>query len=296
MLPDYHNHVKTYENTLITKFFGLHRIKPPSGQKFRFVVMGNMFCTELRIHRRFDLKGSSLGRSANNVEIDENTILKDLDLNYCFYLEPSWRDALLKQIEIDSKFLEAQNIMDYSLLLGVHHRAPQHLRSQMVRTRSLTADVLESVAEDDTIEDDMLSYHQGLVLVPRETDDVVVGPHIRGSRLRASAAGDEEVDLLLPGTARLQIQLGVNLPARAELIPGKEEKEKQMFHECYDVVLYLGIIDILQEYNMSKKIEHAYKSFQFDALSISAVDPTFYSQRFLGFIEKVFPPNNSATC
>ena len=64
--------------------------------QFRFVVMGNMFCTELRIHRRFDLKGSSLGRSTENVEIDENTTLKDLDLNYCFYLEPSWREALLK--------------------------------------------------------------------------------------------------------------------------------------------------------------------------------------------------------
>lgn len=64
--------------------------------QFRFVVMGNMFCTELRIHRRYDLKGSSQGRSADNVEIDENTTLKDLDLNYCFYLEPSWRDALLR--------------------------------------------------------------------------------------------------------------------------------------------------------------------------------------------------------
>uniref|UniRef100_A0A7N0UDF3 1-phosphatidylinositol-4-phosphate 5-kinase n=1 Tax=Kalanchoe fedtschenkoi TaxID=63787 RepID=A0A7N0UDF3_KALFE len=47
MLPKYHHHVRSYENTLITKFFGLHRIKPSSGQKFRFVVMGNMFCTEL---------------------------------------------------------------------------------------------------------------------------------------------------------------------------------------------------------------------------------------------------------
>lgn len=33
MLPDYHHHVRSYENTLITKFFGLHRIKPSSGQK-----------------------------------------------------------------------------------------------------------------------------------------------------------------------------------------------------------------------------------------------------------------------
>ncbi|XP_028789960.1 phosphatidylinositol 4-phosphate 5-kinase 9 isoform X2 [Neltuma alba] len=148
MLPDYHHHVKSYENTLITKFFGLHRIKPSSGQKFRFVVMGNMFCTELRIHRRFDLKGSSLGRSSDKIEIDENTTLKDLDLNYCFYLEPSWRESLLKQIETDSKFLEAQHIMDYSLLLGVHYRAPQHLRSLLSHSRSINTDGLAMLAEE----------------------------------------------------------------------------------------------------------------------------------------------------
>ncbi|KAI4300355.1 hypothetical protein L6164_033743 [Bauhinia variegata] len=287
MLPDYHHHVKSYDNTLITKFFGLHRIKPSSGQKFRFVIMGNMFCTELRIHRRFDLKGSSLGRSSDKIEIDENTTLKDLDLNYCFYLEPSWRESLLKQIEIDSKFLEAQHIMDYSLLLGVHYRAPQHLRTLMSYNQSSSADGLAILAEEDPLEDEMSRYPQGLVLVPRGADDssVVVGSHIRGSRLRASAAGDEEVDLLLPGTARLQIQLGVNMPARAEQVPGTE---------VYDVVLYLGIIDILQDYNMTKKIEHAYKSLQFDSLSISAVDPNFYSRRFLEFIQKVFPPNARA--
>ncbi|XP_051116789.1 phosphatidylinositol 4-phosphate 5-kinase 9 [Andrographis paniculata] len=290
MLPNYHRHVRRYDNTLITKFFGLHRIKPSSGQKFRFVVMGNMFCTELRIHRRFDLKGSSLGRSADKVEIDENTILKDLDLNYCFYLEPSWRDALLEQIEIDSKFLESENIMDYSLLLGVHYRAPQHLRSLMSYSQRMSVEGLGIVAEDESMEDEIAP--QGLVLAPRGSDDnsLVVGPHIRGSRLRASSStGDEEVDLLLPGTARLQIQLGVNMPARAEHIPGDDGT--QMFHEVYDVVLYLGIIDILQEYNMSKKIEHTVKSMQFDSVSISAVDPMFYSERFLDFIQKVFPPN-----
>ncbi|XP_072967031.1 phosphatidylinositol 4-phosphate 5-kinase 9 [Typha angustifolia] len=289
MLPNYYHHVRTYENTLITKFFGLHRVKPSSGQKFRFVVMGNMFCTELRIHRRFDLKGSSLGRSTDKVEIDENTTLKDLDLNYSFYLEPSWREALLKQIEIDSKFLETQRIMDYSLLLGVHYRAPQHLRSHV--SQSVTADRLTVLTEEDVQEDETSNYPQGLVLVQRGNDEnsVVVGPHIRGSRLRASAAGFEEVDLLLPGTARLQIQLGVNMPARAEYSP--KEDRNQLFHEVYDVVLYLGIIDILQAYNMTKKVEHAYKSLQFDSVSISVVDPKFYSKRFLRFIQTVFPEN-----
>jgi hypothetical protein len=37
-----------------------------------FVVMGDMFCAELRIHRRFNLKGSSLGRSTDEIEIDEH--------------------------------------------------------------------------------------------------------------------------------------------------------------------------------------------------------------------------------
>jgi 1-phosphatidylinositol-4-phosphate 5-kinase len=148
MLPEYYYHVRTYENTLITKFFGLHRVKPSSGQKFHFVVMGNMFCTELRIHRRFDLKGSSLGRSTDKIKIDENTTLKDLDLNYSFYVDPSWRETLLKQIETDSKFLRNHAIMDYSLLLGVHYRAPQNLRTQASFNQTIVPDRLTVLSEE----------------------------------------------------------------------------------------------------------------------------------------------------
>ncbi|XP_047094878.1 phosphatidylinositol 4-phosphate 5-kinase 9-like [Lolium rigidum] len=296
MLPDYYRHVHTHENTLVTKFFGLHRVKPSSGQKFRFVVMGNMFYTALRIHRRFDLKGSSLGRSTDKIKIDENTTLKDLDLNYSFYLEPSWRDALLKQIETDSEFLKKQGIMDYSLLLGFHYRARQNLQRRASFHEGILADKLAVLSEEDAVEEDSTyNYQEGLVLVQRGNDQkskVDVGPHIRGSRLRSSSACFEEVDLLLPGTARLQIQLGVNMPARAE----KEEKQEdgdKSFRRVYDVVLYIGIIDILQEYSMRKKIEHAYKSIKYNPLSISVVEPRFYSERFLKFIHTVFPQNSS---
>ena len=55
---------------------------------------------------------------------------------------------LHRQIEIDSKFLEAQNIMDYSLLLGVHYRAPRHLRSLMPYNKNVTSDGLGIVAEE----------------------------------------------------------------------------------------------------------------------------------------------------
>ncbi|KAG5126854.1 hypothetical protein JHK82_027689 [Glycine max] len=68
---------------------------------------------------------------------------------------------------------------------------------------STRVSIVKGIAKDP-LEDEGSNYPQDLVLVPRGTDDdsVVVGSHIRGSRLRASAAGDEEVDLLLPGTTR----------------------------------------------------------------------------------------------
>lgn len=60
------------------------------------MVMGNMFCTELRIHRRYDLKGSSIGRSTNKDKIDENTTLKDLDLKFEFHMDKLLRESLFK--------------------------------------------------------------------------------------------------------------------------------------------------------------------------------------------------------
>ena len=58
--------------------------------------MGNMFYTELRIHRRYDLKGSYQGRSTHKDDIQEGTTLKDLDLAYDFRMDKSLRDALVK--------------------------------------------------------------------------------------------------------------------------------------------------------------------------------------------------------
>ncbi|KAL6964374.1 Phosphatidylinositol 4-phosphate 5-kinase 8 [Sarracenia purpurea var. burkii] len=129
MLPRYYDHVKELENTLITKFFGLHRITLRGGRKVRFVVMGNMFCTELRIHRRFDLKGSKHGRITNPDDIEECTTLKDLDLPYEFHMDKLLRESLFKQLNLDCKFLESQQIIDYSLLLGLHFRAPEQLNA-----------------------------------------------------------------------------------------------------------------------------------------------------------------------
>lgn len=86
------------------------------------------------------------------------------------------------------------------------------------------------------------------------------------------------------------LRLGINMPARVEQTVRRHELELigEATGEIYDVVLFFGIIDILQDYDISKKLEHAYKSIHYDATSISAVDPKQYSKRFKDFIYKAF--------
>ncbi len=96
----------------------------------------------------------------------------------------------------------------------------------------------------------------------------------------------------------MRIQLGVNMPARADRVKkrscerGSQNFEGELFGESHDVVLYFGIIDILQNYSLTKRIEHAYKAFHFDSTAISAVEPKLYSKRFQKFIQKTFPPSH----
>lgn len=68
------------------------------------------------------------------------------------------------------------------------------------------------ITVDASLQSEFLMHSKGLLLVPHEPGSVstVAGSHIRGSTLRTSAAGDEEVDLILPGTGRY-VFLFVNL-------------------------------------------------------------------------------------
>lgn len=80
------------------------------------------------------------------------------------------------------------------------------------------------------------------------------------------------------------------MPARAERVARRSDFDQcnPGSSETDEVVLYFGIIDILQDYDISKKLEHAYKSLQADPTSISAVDPKLYSKRFRDFVGRIF--------
>ncbi|KAL0047732.1 hypothetical protein WJX82_010619 [Trebouxia sp. C0006] len=123
LIPKYYRHVETNPGTLLTRFHGLHMVKPVGGAKSRarFVVMGNVFPTDVRLHRRYDLKGSTLGRTSARKAGDPNTVLKDLDIDFQLVLNAATYVQLMGQLGRDCALLESLRVMDYSLLLGVHY-------------------------------------------------------------------------------------------------------------------------------------------------------------------------------
>jgi hypothetical protein len=106
-------------------YLGMHRVKMYHlRRKTHFVIMRSVFDSPITIHTIYDLKGSRIGRSATPAEKAGGGVLKDNDIvenNVKMHLGPK-REAFLKQLERDSMFLASLNIMDYSLLLGVHDR------------------------------------------------------------------------------------------------------------------------------------------------------------------------------
>ncbi|CAL9215846.1 unnamed protein product, partial [Arabidopsis halleri] len=87
----------------------------------------------------------------------------------------------------------------------------------------------------------------------------------------------QDMDRILAGRKPL-IRLGANMPARAERMARRSDFDQYSsgganypsHGEMYEVVLYFGVIDILQDYDITKKIEHAYKSWMIrSGLSLS---------------------------
>ncbi|KAJ9544690.1 hypothetical protein OSB04_024397 [Centaurea solstitialis] len=281
MLSSYFNHFRLYENTLLTKFYGLHcvRLCGAAQRKVRFIIMGNLFCTNTLIHRRFDLKGSSLGRLTDKPEseIEATTILKDLDLKFFFRLQKTWIEEFRRQIDRDCDFLEQERIMDYSLLVGLHFREPSSLTpsgSDQTPVGNHSFPFLASEISQHILV--ILSLYLSIHLQTSAPGITQVLEPICKNFFQTPMVSFAHVYNYRWGNLRL----GINMPARVERMERFIETELlgEPTGECYDVVMFFGIIDILQDYDITKKLEHAYKSIHYDPNLISAVDPRQYSK------------------
>ena len=139
MLKDYYNHMKDHKDTLLQRYYGMH-IFFYNELKLYFVVMNNVFNTKVKVHYKYDLKGSTYERISrdkkknNYDDYDYSIPMKDLDfIERKEKIKISKADAeiIWRQAKIDGYFLAAHNINDYSFLIGIHE-----ISKSMVNARS----------------------------------------------------------------------------------------------------------------------------------------------------------------
>ncbi|KAJ9078772.1 Phosphatidylinositol-4-phosphate 5-kinase [Entomophthora muscae] len=266
ILPGYYEHVKANPDTLISRIYGLHRVKMAHTRKIHFVVMANVFPPTKDIHSQFDLKGSTLGRYLDEAAASDAKlppVLKDLNwLNQSRSLElgPTKRQLFFQQVRSDVDFLARHNIMDYSLLLGIHDMQ----RGNRDKLRQATLSVFDPMAAEQ-INLANQNYSPEQLRQGTSPDQMAlagVAPH----RL-PQAVGDERLQCVF-------YRDGGGFLATNE----NDEPSGELY--C------MGIIDIMTPYNLGKKFEHVFKSIGKDDNVISAVDPFTYAHRFLSFLTK----------
>uniref|UniRef100_A0A8C2XFJ5 PIPK domain-containing protein n=1 Tax=Cyclopterus lumpus TaxID=8103 RepID=A0A8C2XFJ5_CYCLU len=79
LLPGYYMNLNQNPRTLLPKFFGLYCVQC-GGKNIRVVVMNNILPCSVRMHLKFDLKGSTYKRRASKKEREKSKpTFKDLD-------------------------------------------------------------------------------------------------------------------------------------------------------------------------------------------------------------------------
>lgn len=100
-------------------------MKLPHGRKIHFVIMNNLFPPHRDVHETFDLKGSSVGREYPEELAAKKPRATLKDLNWIHRhrqidFGPYKRHLFEEQLHRDVELLQRLNIMDYSLLIGIH--------------------------------------------------------------------------------------------------------------------------------------------------------------------------------
>ncbi|XP_067425792.1 putative PIP5K1A and PSMD4-like protein isoform X4 [Emydura macquarii macquarii] len=239
LLPGYYMNLNQNPRTLLPKFYGLYCVQA-GGKNIRIVVMNNLLPRSVKMHLKYDLKGSTYKRRASQKEREKVfPTYKDLDFMQDIpdglFLDSDMYNALCKTLQRDCLVLQSFKIMDYSLLVAVHNI------DQAQRERA----IMDGTSQSDTRRP---AAQKALYSTAMES--------IQGEARRG-------------GTIETDDQMGG--------IPARNSKGERL-------LLYIGIIDVLQSYRFVKKLEHSWKALVHDGDTVSVHRPSFYAERFQRFM------------
>ncbi|XP_053559689.1 phosphatidylinositol 4-phosphate 5-kinase type-1 alpha isoform X2 [Bombina bombina] len=239
LLPGYYMNLNQNPRTLLPKFFGLYCVQA-GGKNIRIVVMNNLLPRSVKMHLKYDLKGSTYKRRASPKEREKGfPTYKDLDfmqdMSDGLFLDTDMYSALCKTIQRDCLVLQSFKIMDYSLLVGIHNI--DHFQKECAVVDGQAQADLKRPAAQKALYSTAMESIQG----------------------EARRGGSIETDDQMGG------------------IPARNAKGERL-------LLYIGVIDVLQSYRFIKKLEHSWKALVHDGDTVSVHRPGFYAERFQRFM------------
>uniref|UniRef100_A0AAQ4R4R0 Phosphatidylinositol 5-phosphate 4-kinase type-2 gamma n=1 Tax=Gasterosteus aculeatus aculeatus TaxID=481459 RepID=A0AAQ4R4R0_GASAC len=265
ILSEYHQHIVTcHGSTLLPQFLAMYRVTVESEDTY-LVVMRNMFSCRLHVHRKYDLKGSLLSREASFKE--------KVRSNYCngcptssvkelpTYKDVDFRNNMQKVYVSDE---EKEKIVD---------RLNRDIEF-LVRMRIMDYSLLLGIhdverAEREEEEEEMESSYEeeeeeenSTAPAPGSNSPEGIGGYMNSFKPMGPGEFDPYVDVYA-------IQSAVGAPQRE--------------------VYFMGLIDVLTQYDTKKKAAHAAKAVKHGAgAEISTVHPEQYAKRIREFITKIF--------
>ena len=162
LLKQYHPFiVERHGKTLLPQYLAMYRLTVDNVEHY-MVLMRNVFTGHLRVHKKYDLKGSTVDREASDKEKQKKEpTLKDMDFlndGAKIKIGEEARGKLLETLTADVEFLTKNDIMDYSLLLGIHDTK-----------RAVEDDREQELEEEEEEDEEYDSGGSGVALTPPES-------------------------------------------------------------------------------------------------------------------------------
>nr|XP_027201159.1 phosphatidylinositol 4-phosphate 5-kinase type-1 alpha-like [Dermatophagoides pteronyssinus] len=299
LLPGYYMNLSQNPHTLLPKFFGLYCYEC-IGKNIRILVMNNLLPSNIPIHQKYDLKGSTYKRKANGDELKKTSpTYKDLD-----FLEYYYNDENKALITHFSKMADLQ----------INISTASNNGGNIIGSGG--GGIGTTTANTNTVGG--CNGGGGNISICGGNDDLARSFPTKGGLLLDAHVYDELIETLQRDCRVLQsfeimdYSLLIGIHNYDQTIKDQQNQSiNNNNNQCmfdYDnddelpagairamnrkgerLLLFMGIIDILQSYRLVKKVEHAWKSILYDGRTISVTKPDFYAKRFLDFMcKKVF--------
>lgn len=303
----YYSYMQKNPDSLIVRLYGMHKVRLAREQRYiTVVVMDNIFYNSemLSMHERYDLKGSKIGRRVLKGNEKPGSkfkkTLKDLDMNSRVVIGSDSKEQLIEQLQSDVEFLASVKIMDYSMLLGIHH----HSADKSVHQRSTPIEV--QGGGDFTMVGPVNDNPDTAISTPSSTlerghmfaNSTFGNGRFHSLEVSDSVVVEESMTYRSPYVPWHQRDYG-GLRSYSPHHPLNQEgssTKQDISTEVSEIIdspvdtYFFGIVDILQEFNFSKKLEHFTKTkiLMKDSHLISAVNEKEYASRFVKAMERIF--------